>query len=104
MIVRIFRLIFLSKVNILTMGQIGTTSTHEESNLITIMLKSRNSTVAMKVDQFETMGTIASRYCKRDPMGLSSGLNLYYNGREIQGEETVNSLGITDGSVLIVRW
>ena len=48
------------------MGQIENTCRQEESNKIIIIMKSRNSAVAMKVDEFETMGKIAFRYCMKD--------------------------------------
>ena len=86
------------------MGQIDSTSEQGNSDTIIIMMKSKNSTIEMKVNQYETMGTIASRYCMRDAGLPSSGLNLYYNGREIQGDETPNSLKMKNGSVCIVRW
>ena len=67
-------------------------------------MKSVNSIVIMKVHPYETFRIIATKYCIQDSLAPSSGIQLYYNNREIQGEETVNSLGIQNGTTLIVKY
>ena len=79
---------------------------------IIIIMKSVNSIVMMKINPYETFRIIATKYCIQDslaPRDLiheapSSGIQLYYNNREIQGEDTANSLGIQNGDTLIVKY
>ena len=83
----------------------GTIESHENQNkeTINIRIKRKNKEdLIMTTGSDETFSNIAAEYTKK--YDLSSGISLKYKEIDIKGEDTPNSLGLTNESVIHIDW